>query len=99
MKVASISDAKNKFSYYLDLVRQGDTVLIVDRKIPVARLESLLSHGKCMSRGRLERLERRGFISRGRRALDKSFFRDFPPKAKKGTDILKALLAEREKSY
>ena len=99
MKIASISDAKNKLSYYLDLVRQGDTVVIVDRKTPVARLESILSRGRGMAKGRLERLERKGLISRGHRTLDKKILLPSPPKAKKGADILQILLAEREKSY
>src|SRR3989442_1226313 len=37
--VASISEAKNRLSALIDHVRAGDTVVIVDRGIPVARLE------------------------------------------------------------
>ena len=39
MHRASISDAKNNLSALIDRVRRGETVLICDRKRPVARLQ------------------------------------------------------------
>src|SRR3989304_4045748 len=41
MKTASISEAKNRLSAYIDLVRRGETVQITDRGNPVARLVPL----------------------------------------------------------
>jgi prevent-host-death family protein len=38
MKRAGISDLKAKLSAYLRQVRKGETVLVVDRTIPVAKL-------------------------------------------------------------
>jgi prevent-host-death family protein len=39
MKRANISEAKNALSALLDRVRQGATIVIEDRGVPVARLE------------------------------------------------------------
>lgn len=39
MVTASVSDAKNQLSALLRLVQGGESVLITDRGIPVARLE------------------------------------------------------------
>ena len=39
MKKASITETKNSLSALLDLVKQGESVLIMDRNRPVARLE------------------------------------------------------------
>jgi antitoxin (DNA-binding transcriptional repressor) of toxin-antitoxin stability system len=35
---ASISDVKNRLSHYLKLVRGGEEIEILDRRIPVARI-------------------------------------------------------------
>ena len=39
MKTASISQLKNGLSSYVDLVRAGESVLVTDRGVVVARLE------------------------------------------------------------
>jgi prevent-host-death family protein len=39
MATASVSDAKNQLSALLRLVQAGESVLITDRGVPVARLE------------------------------------------------------------
>ncbi|HET9132827.1 MAG TPA: type II toxin-antitoxin system prevent-host-death family antitoxin [Gemmatimonadales bacterium] len=39
MATASVSDAKNQLSALLRLVQGGESVLITDRGVPVARLE------------------------------------------------------------
>ena len=39
MQRTSITDAKNNLSALIDRVRRGETVLICDRKRPVARLQ------------------------------------------------------------
>ena len=43
MLVATITEAKNRLSALIDHVRGGESVLIVDRGIPVARLESAVN--------------------------------------------------------
>ncbi len=91
MKKASITEAKNRLSALLDEVRHGQTVLILDRGIPVARLEPVA--GEEDLDGRLARLERQGILRRGlshaRQVLRK------PLKTKKGASLLQAVLEER----
>ena len=61
VKRASISEAKNQLSALIDRVRQGQSIVIEDRGVPVARLEALSG---AAPEGRLARLEREGIISR-----------------------------------
>lgn len=96
MKKASVSETKNSLSALLELVRQGETVLILDRNRPVARLEPVLSVSGEEADGRLVALERKGIIRRPRKRLSASLVKSKPPKLKGGGSILKALLAERE---
>src|SRR5688500_6315160 len=42
MKKASLTDTKNNLSALIDEVREGETVLILDRGRPVARLEPVV---------------------------------------------------------
>jgi antitoxin (DNA-binding transcriptional repressor) of toxin-antitoxin stability system len=41
MKSATISDLKNRLSYYLRFVRRGETVLVLDRDRAIARIEPI----------------------------------------------------------
>ncbi len=45
MKMASVSFAKNNLSALLQAVRAGQTVVITDRGVPVARLEPVTTSG------------------------------------------------------
>jgi prevent-host-death family protein len=54
MKIASISEAKNGLSALLDGVKAGETVLITDRGIAVARIEPISTSSDAT--GRLDRL-------------------------------------------
>jgi len=98
MKIATISETKNRLSSLLDRVRHGESVLIVDRKRPVARLEPVITSEEADQDGRLARLERAGLLRRGRSATagKDRILSTPPPKPEKGGDILKALLADRE---
>lgn len=95
MKKATITQTKNHLSALIDAVRHGETVLILDRDRPVARLESVLAPGEQAPEGRLARLERAGVIRRPRRKLSKGFLSGRPPKPRQGASILDALLADR----
>jgi len=92
MRQAKVSELKNQLSRYLDYVRHGETVLVLDRKTPVAELRPVTEKA---SNGRLAALERKGIIRRGSGRFPKSFFRE----ALRGrrAEVLKALLEEREK--
>ena len=95
MKKASITEAKNRFSALIDEVRHGDTVLILDRGRPVARLESAVAGSESDADGRLARLERQGLVRRATVPLRKSLLSKKGPRAKDGASLSKALLEER----
>ncbi|MEX2557552.1 MAG: type II toxin-antitoxin system prevent-host-death family antitoxin [Actinomycetota bacterium] len=93
MRIATITEAKNKLSALLDIVKAGETVVIVDRGIPVARLEpAQRSHD---DEGRLARLERAGIIRRGTGRYPKWLLETPPPKGKPGVSAVEFLLEER----
>jgi prevent-host-death family protein len=96
MKKASITQTKNQLSALLDRVRHGETVLIMDRGRPVARLEPAVQEGAGEEAGRLARLERAGILRRAVSPARSRLLLEPPPKPKKGASILGALLAERE---
>ena len=73
----------------------SETVLILDRGLPVARLEPAWQ-AKEDGDGRLARLERQGLIRRGTGAVSEPILESVPPRAKKGASVLDALLDERE---
>ncbi len=77
MKRVSVSDLKNRLSEFLRLVKKGETIEILERNVPIARIEGV----KARSRGTedyIEDLTRRGILSRPRGEPDLSFL-DRPP--------------------
>jgi len=60
MKTATITEAKNSLSALIDQVKAGETVTILDRGTPVARLEPVVSNRE--QHGRLQRLSRAGVV-------------------------------------
>ena len=92
MKKASVSDLKNQISRYLDYVKQGETVLVLDRTVPVAELKPVT--GKSSS-DKLVALERKGIIRLGSGNIPKQFFKG--KLGGKRAKTLDALLEEREK--
>lgn len=96
MKTASISEAKNRLSSYIDLVRGGHTILITDRGNPVAQLGPLEAGTKEFEGSHLARLERLGIIRRGKRSPLKTPPR--PVKLCKKVDVVR-LLSEMRGKY
>jgi len=97
MKRATLTETKNNLSALVDQVRGGETIIILDRGRPVARLESMLE-GQGDSEGKLSRLERQGVLRRAQRRLSGKFLSEKPPRAKKGSSALDALIEERRAS-
>jgi prevent-host-death family protein len=95
MKTASITQAKNRLSALLDEVRHGETILIMDRNRPVARLEPV-SGDLADSGGILARLERAGIVRRSKAGKPNRLILDHPPRPTQDVDIVKVLLEERE---
>lgn len=94
MKTATLTETKNNLSALVDQVQHGETILILDRGRPVARLESVLGEGDDPE-GKLARLERQGLLRRGSAPLPREILKAKPPRASEGPSILEALLAER----
>lgn len=93
MKTASITEAKNGLSALIDRVRAGESILITDRGVPVARLEPMADYPD--PDGRIARLERAGIIRRGTGPVPLSALRTPAPKLPDGVSVLEALLEER----
>lgn len=93
MKTATITEAKNRLSALIDRVRSGESVLILDRGVPVARLEPVAAFPD--PTGRLRRLERAGLIRVGDEAPPLDLLRTPAPTLASGESAVGALLAER----
>ncbi len=93
MVVATITEAKNRLSALIDQVRAGESVLIVDRGTPVARLESAVSGPHV--EGRIARLERAGAVRAARGAPATELLSSSPPSPLSGASAVAALLEER----
>ena len=93
MRTATITQAKNGLSALIDVVRAGETIIILDRGTPVARLEPMV--GADGAEGRIERLERAGLIRRGVAAPPVDLIMGPGPTAAAGHSVLAALLEER----
>lgn len=93
MRTTTITNAKNRLSALIDQVKAGETVVILDRGTPVARLEPVV--GADRSDGRLQRLERAGLLRRavGRPPVD--VIRAPGPQVPDGQSAARALIAER----
>ena len=94
MKKASITEVKNNLSAFIDRVKGGSPVLIVDRGRPVARLEPVGGIGSGDDE-RLVRLVRDGVVRPARGGASRELFSTKPPQAKKGASGVRALLDER----
>ncbi len=98
MKKARIAQLKNHLSRYLEHVRGGGTVLVLDRDLPVARIVPLqATPARGPDEGRLARLERRGLIRRGTGGLPDWLGKRRPPRLR--GSVLRDLLDERETGW
>ena len=98
MLQAKISNLKNNLSKYLDLVRSGETVQVLDRDMPIATIMSApLGKSKDADEEILLRMERKGIIRRGNVKFIKKILDDPIPNGKTG--VLEALLQEREEGW
>lgn len=96
MQKASISQLKNGLSAYLDRVRSGETVLITDRDLPIARIERI--DDQMTVDERLLRLQRAGLVRLATHPLTPDLLRQRvmrTPSDGPGAGVLQALLDER----
>ena len=97
MKTASISQAKNRLSAYIDLVRKGETVQITERSTPAAQIVPLQPAAKADEEAWLRGLERKGLIKRASKRGPSALLRKSPQKLPQGVSVLATLLDERHK--
>jgi prevent-host-death family protein len=96
MKRISITAAKNGLSALIERVRQGESVIIEDRGVPVARLESVAVAGLGREvEGRAARLLRQGVLQPSVAAVPKRLLTTSPPRPTEGATASGALIDER----
>jgi prevent-host-death family protein len=93
MKTATITEVKNGLSALIDQVRAGESILITDRGLAVARLEPVTSMPD--PTGRLRRLERAGIIRIGGAASPLDLLRRPAPRLPAGVSAVRAVIDER----
>ena len=108
----TISELKNGLSAYLRRVRSGETVLVLDRKTPVARLvpagfgaEAREQHDlyeteavrKLADEAKLARLERAGIVVRHRANNPLDIVRAWQPL--EDARLVEAVIEERDEEY
>ena len=95
MNKATISQLKNHLSRYLERVKAGEPLLVMDRDHPIARLERVEPGGA--GDDRLARLERAGVVRRGKGRIDPSMLAGGSPRKSRarGAALVEAILEER----
>ena len=91
MEKATISELRKHLRAYLEKVRAGESVLILDHDRPVARLVGVAGQDPAVDR--LARLESEGLLRRALGPIPKELLEEPPPKP--GKSVLEALIEER----
>ena len=94
MERVSISQLKDQLSAYLKKVQAGETVLVMDRDKPVAKLERV--DPALAEDARLQRLVAAGLVKPAKRALTMNMIQ--PIELGFDAKVVEALLEEREAS-
>jgi prevent-host-death family protein len=93
MKRVTIRQLEARLREYLRLVKHGETIEIVERSAPIARIEAIHPASQSMSE-KVARLVREGVITPPRAPLDKSFVSRQPIPCK--GDIVRTLIEDRD---
>lgn len=92
---SSVTEAKARLSELLRRVEAGQSILILSRGRPVARL-SPVGPGEAGPKARLARLEEQGLLRRGSGVVPDGLAQAGEPGASGGSALLDALLSDRE---
>ncbi len=92
METTNISKLKDNLSAYLKKVQAGETVVVLDRNRPIARIEPIEEAADVDPR--VARLIAKGVLLPAKRRPDPDFFKKHKP-IKAGASVLQALLEER----
>lgn len=93
MKRATLTEAKNGLSALIDRVRAGETVVILDRGRPIARLAPAVEADD--PEGRLARLARAGVVRLGTAAPPVELISRNGPALRPGASAVDAVIEER----
>ena len=63
MKRVSVTELKNQLSKYLRMVKRGETIVVVERSVPIARLTAETGAAAAEAHD-LQRLLREGIVTR-----------------------------------
>jgi prevent-host-death family protein len=93
MRTTTISETKARLSALLDEVKAGESILITDRGVPVARLDPV---GTSVDpTGRMERLARAGLLRPGKGPLAPRLLEAPQEQAPPGVSLVAMVLEER----
>lgn len=98
MRKATVSEAKNRLSEYLQLVERGETVLILRRDKPIARLVPVeSSSARNAEEQRLAELERLGIVRRPQHNARPGWYERLPeaPAVPNDIDVVSILVEQR----
>ena len=97
MKAKTITEAKSGLSGLIDQVRAGETILITDRGVPVARLAPVSTSSD--PAGRVERLTRAGLMRPGTGAPSEELLAGPTVAAPDGVSLVDLVIEERRSSW
>jgi len=93
VRTATITEIKNGLSAFIDRVRAGESILVTDRGIPVARIEPVISTSDAT--GRVRRLERAGVLRAGVAPPPLDLLRQPAPALPADVSAVQAVIEER----
>ena len=99
MKKANIAELKNRLSHYLNRVKRGETVLVMERATPVARIVPTAPPSQMSSaeaNAWLKRLETDGILRLGARKGLLDLIRK-APSGKRPIGAVETLIEDRER--
>jgi prevent-host-death family protein len=97
MKLVSVTDTKNGLSAHLERVKAGETVLITERGVPIARLGPVAASKDPI--GRRQRLVRAGLARPGPQPLPTSLQAAPATALPDGASIVDIVLEERASGW
>lgn len=98
MKRASVTEAKNRLSALIDHVRQGESVIIEDRGVPVAQLNPVAARAAGADQDRVARLVRQGILRPPVSTAPGQFLDTAPPKSRRRVSLSRLVVEERRNS-
>ncbi len=92
MKRVTVSELKNRLSEFLRLVKRGETIEVLERSVPIARIDGLVGP-RDLGEGQLKRLVFEGIVSRARLRPDLKLLEQ--PLLESSADPVRALVEGR----